>query len=63
MSGAAEILQKVNMSTEQRLQYQKILAAQLRDLTSVPTAGGAPAPDKNPQGGSPEKNNILGLFA
>ena len=64
MSGAAEILQKVNMGTEQRLQYQKILAAQLRDLTSVPAAGGAPAPGKGPQGGgSPEKNNILSLFA
>lgn len=64
MSGAAEILQKVNMGMEQRLQYQKILAAQLRDLTSVPAAGGTPVPGKDPKGsGSPEKNNILGLFA
>lgn len=62
MSGAAEILQKVNMSTEQRLQYQKILAAQLRDLAAAPSV---PAPAKNPQGGgSPEKiNKVLGLFS
>lgn len=62
MSGAAEILQKVNMSTEQRLQYQKILAAQLRDLANVPVPGATP--EANPQGsGNPDKNKVLSLFA
>lgn len=62
MSGAAEILQKVNMSTEQRLQYQKTLAAQLRDLANVPVPGATP--EANPQGsGNPDKNKVLSLFA
>lgn len=65
MSGAAAILQKVNVGMEQRLQYQKLLAAQLRDLAAVPPAGGGtPAPKQNPKGsGSPVNNSILSLFA
>lgn len=62
MSGAAAILQKVNAGMEQRLQYQKILAAQLRDMASPPVPGATP--DVDPQGGgSPEKNKVLSLFA
>ena len=62
MSGAAAILQKVNAGMEQRLQYQKALAAQLRDMTSPPVPGATPNVD--PQGGgSPEKNRVLSLFA
>lgn len=62
MSGAAAILQKVNAGMEQRLQYQKTLAAQLRDMTSPPVPGATP--DVDPQGGgSPEKNKVLSLFA
>lgn len=62
MSGAAEILQKVNAGMEQRLQYQKTLAAQLRDIAAAPAPGATPNVD--PQGGgSPEKNKVLGLFA
>ena len=62
MSGASTILQKMNAGMEQRLRYQKSLAAQLRDLAAAPSV---PAPGKNPQGGgSPEKNNkVLGLFS
>lgn len=62
MNGAAAILQKVNAGTEQRLQYQKTLAAQLRDMASPPVPGATP--DVDPQGGgSPEKNKVLSLFA
>lgn len=62
MSGAAAILQKVNAGMEQRLQYQKTLAAQLRDMASPPAPGATP--DVDPQGGgSPEKNKVLSLFA
>lgn len=62
MSGAAAILQKVNASMEQRLQYQKVLAAQLRDLANVPAPGATP--EANPQGGgNPDKNKVLSLFA
>lgn len=62
MSGAAAILQKVNAGMEQRLQYQKTLAAQLRDMASAPVPDATP--DVGPQGGgSPEKNKVLSLFA
>lgn len=62
MSGAAAILQKVNAGMEQRLQYQKTLAAQLRDLANVPVPGATP--EANPQGsGNPDKNKVLSLFA
>lgn len=63
MSGAAAILQKVNAGMEQRLQYQKTLAAQLRDMASPPAPGATF--DVDPQGGgSPEKiNKVLGLFS
>jgi ATP-dependent protease ClpP protease subunit len=63
MSGAAAILQKVNAGMEQRLQYQKTLAAQLRDVASPPAPGATF--DVDPQGGgSPEKiNKVLGLFS
>ena len=62
MSGAAAILQKVNAGMEQRLQYQKTLAAQLRDMAAAPAQGATP--NVNPQGGgSPDKNKVLSLFA
>lgn len=62
MSGAAAILQKVNAGMEQRLQYQKTLAAQLRDMASAPVPDANP--DVDPQGSeSPEKNKVLSLFA
>ena len=61
MSGAAAILQKVNAGMEQRLQYQKTLAAQLRDLANVPVPG--TTLEANPQGsGNPDKNKVLSLF-
>lgn len=57
MSGASAILQKANLTLEQRLSTQKSLAAQLRQLT----AGEPPAPKYVP---TPEKkaNQIMSLF-
>lgn len=50
MTKAQEVLQKANLDTQQRINLQKSLAAQLRQLTSgeqQPTAG-APAEEENP---------------
>lgn len=49
MANAAAVLQKANASMEQRIKLQKVMAAQLRELTGVketkePTAPAAPAP-------------------
>lgn len=44
MSQAAEALQKAAMSLEQRIQFNKGLAAQLRDLTAVSVTPPAPDP-------------------
>lgn len=60
MSGAAAIMQQANASLEQRLQYQKSLAAQLRELTAAPAGGGEQK--ESQQGGAPAKNKVLSLF-
>lgn len=48
MNQAAEVLQKAAMSLEQRIQFNKGLAAQLRDLTAVPVTPPAPDPPGPP---------------
>lgn len=60
MSKAADIVQKANLTLEQRINVQKSLAAQLRQLTTVPAAPPAPpAPaPKEPE----QKNRIMSLF-
>ena len=60
MSKAAEIMQKASLTLEQRINVQKSLAAQLRQLTTVPaTPPAPPAPDpKEPE----QKNRIMSLF-
>ena len=66
MSGAANVLQKANLNLSQRLEIQKSLAAQLRQL--VPKWDPEPNGDPQPQTGAeptatPEqKNSILKLF-
>ena len=62
MSKASAILQTVNTGLEQRLHYQKELAAQLRELVKQPSS--ATTEDPEPQHGaeSHEKNKILSLF-
>lgn len=57
MSGAAAVLQKANLTLEQRIGVQKSLAAQLRQLTQA----GQECPAKTP-GQSAKTNPILTLF-
>lgn len=66
MSRAAEVLQKANLNVQQRIEMQRSLCAQLRELvqpaqtpTPVPQDGGAQDP---PQGAVPQENKILALF-
>lgn len=61
MSKAAEILQKANLMLEQRIQMQKSLAAQLKQLTAAPAApppSPAPSAPQKPE----QKNRIMSLF-
>nr|DAG72921.1 MAG TPA: Putative ATP dependent Clp protease [Caudoviricetes sp.] len=61
MSKAAEILQKANLTMEQRINVQKSLAAQLRQLTTAPAA--PPLPHDPPAPQEPkQKNRIMSLF-
>ncbi len=46
MSGAASVLQKANLNLSQRLDIQKSLAAQLRNLTAEPEPKPAPKPER-----------------
>lgn len=64
MSNAAAVLQKANLSMEQRIRYQQDLAARLRELVAPAPNPAAPAGTSHkPQGaGSPEKNDVLSLF-
>lgn len=55
MSGAAAVLQRANLTLEQRLTVQKSLAAQLRQLAQPPAP---PAATPEPE----VKNSVLALF-
>lgn len=48
MSQAAEVLQKAALSLEQRIQFNRGLAAQLLDLTAVPTVPWSPQTPEPP---------------
>ena len=58
MSQAADIMQKANLTLEQRIHVQKSLAAQLRQLTAAPATPPAPPTPKEPE----QKNRIMSLF-
>lgn len=58
MSKAADIMQKANLTLEQRIHVQKSLAAQLRQLTAAPATPPAPPTPKEPE----QKNRIMSLF-
>ena len=67
MSNAANVLQKANLNLNQRLEFQKSLAAQLRQLCAGPA--GEPEPKQPPAEPEPklkdepqQKNSILKLF-
>jgi len=65
MSKAAEVLQHVNLNLTQRIQLNKSLAAQLREL-AVNVEPIAPKPvnqQTDPEPPKPEQNKILNLFA
>ena len=67
MSNAANVLQKANLNLNQRLEFQKSLAAQLRQLCAGPAGEPEPkqppaAPDPNPAPEPQQKNSILKLF-
>lgn len=64
MSNAAAVLQKANLSMEQRIRYQQDLAARLRELVESAPSPAVPAGiPHEPQGAiSPEKNDVLSLF-
>ena len=58
MSKAADIVQKANLTLEQRIHVQKSLAAQLRQLTAAPATPPAAPATKDPE----QKNRIMSLF-
>lgn len=58
MSKAADIMQKANLTLEQRIHVQKSLAAQLRQLTAAPATPPAAPATKEPE----QKNRIMSLF-
>ena len=63
LSQAAEILQKANLTLEQRIQTQKSLAQQLRQLTAQPeTPPPAEKPQEKPTPEPQQKNRIMSLF-
>ena len=63
MSQAAQVLQRARLTLEQRIQVNKSLAAQLRQLTQgeTPPPANPPAADPDPQAGAPI-NPIMKLF-
>lgn len=62
MSQAAKILQKANLNLEQRINLQKSLSAQLRELVqqSAPPKPEPPEPAQEPQ--NPVQKSILAMF-
>lgn len=56
MSNASEVLQKANLNLEQRINFHKSLAAQLRDLTKEPVQ------KKDPNQHTDESNGLFKLF-
>lgn len=65
MSGAKEILQKANLDLQQRIQIQKDLAAQLRQLVREPHEDSQkPAPEHNgPKEGKKPGNSLMTLIS
>ena len=59
MQSASAVLQKANLKLEQRIQIQKSLAAQLKDLTGVPDPQD---PESNPQVGNPG-NSVMQMLS
>lgn len=62
MQNAAEVLQKANMDLSQRIQIQKSLAAQLRQLTQPQQEPPAPQEPPVPQSGTGIMQMLAGYF-
>lgn len=66
MSHASEVLQKANLNLEQRINIQKSLAAQLRQLTAQPEPDTQPLQEPEPPEQKPEPaslwNTLAGIF-
>lgn len=60
MSQAAKVLQKANLNLEQRINLQKSLSAQLRDLVQQSTP--PKKPDSGPEPEEPVQKSILAMF-
>ena len=65
MTGAKQMLQKINTSLEQQISYNKALASQLRELAKPiqgpgPTPEPVPEPEPTPE---PKQNKTLKLMA
>lgn len=61
MSQASKVLQKANLNLEQRINLQKSLSAQLRELVQQSTPPQEPEPEPEPKQ-EPEQKNILAMF-
>ena len=62
MQNASEVLQQVNMNLSQRIQVQKSLAAQLRQLTQTPQEPPAPQEPPVTQSGTGVMQMLTGYF-
>lgn len=62
MQNASEVLQQVNMNLSQRIQVQKSLAAQLRQLTQTPQEPPAPQEPPVTQSGTGIMQMLTGYF-
>lgn len=60
MSQAAKVLQKANLNLEQRINLQKSLSAQLRELVQQSTPPQEPEPAPKPE--EPAQKSILAMF-
>lgn len=62
MQNASEVLQKANLELSQRIQIQKSLAAQLRQLTESPQDPPAPPTPPVPESGTGVMQMLAGYF-
>lgn len=64
MSKAPQVLQKAGLTLQQRIQFNKSLAAQLKELTEeLPPAGGTGKPEPKAREEPPEPPTIMARFA
>lgn len=62
LNNAKQMLQKVNQSIEQKINYNKAIAAQLREMAESPKQQ-TQTPEPEPQQEPPQQNNIKNFLA